>query len=364
VCFEVKIKSMAYLIKTFSFAVALSALMFGTCCAQETSVTTPENGFISPEKYTNAFFGFSPPLPQGPSFTEFRIPSNGKMHNLYGMKAHTKNGLGLSAFIIVANEINGASSDQAREAASSIKGRDVKRTQLVGKEFWKSEIEDNSTYGKIRTITYATAINGYVLKFQIIAFDGKLAKDFEQCIEALQFFDPAKAETIAGVNSRPHYPAALDASGSLVIPSSKRIGQLSAGVVSGNTYTNDSLGLTYEFPSGWAVADNATLDKVIEAGHEVAWGNSASAARERQGFEQCGRILLAASKYQEGTKTSEFDSKVAVIAVDLACSPDMRFPNSLDDREGINAIVHQLLNSFAGAPFRSKQNNFVKAFKI
>jgi hypothetical protein len=347
--------------KTFSFVLAVFALLLRLCCAQEASVAVPEAGFISPDKYTNAFFGFSLPLPQDAAFHGFQLPSSGASHSLFGLQAQKK---GLTAFTVVATQMNGASSEQARKAASEPKAQNVKKTEIDGKEFWKGESQEKSPAGKMWITTYVTAINGYLLKFLIVSFDAKLTEDLQHCIEAAKFFDPAKAHEVAGSNSRAYNPVAPRNPNPLVAPSSNRIGELSAGVVSGNAYKNDALGFTYEFPAGWVVNDKAIQDKVMEAGHQFAYGDSPSAAREHAAFQQCARVLLMATKYPEGTKTEGFNPLVTVIAVDSACSPGAHFPSSIDDRDTIKEAAQQLVRSFAGTPFVSKGKNSVTAFVV
>jgi hypothetical protein len=347
--------------RTFRSVLAALALLLGVCCAQEASVVVPEAGFISSDRYTNAFFGFSLPLPQDSAFRGFQLPSNAASHSLFGLQAQ-KNGL--TAFTIVATQMNGASSEQARKAASEPKGQNVKRTDIDGKEFWKGESQVKSSTGKMWSVTYVTPINGYLLKFLIVSFDGKLTEVLQHCVEATKFFDPAKAQEMAGSNSRAYNPAAPRNPNTMVAPSSSRIGQLSPGVVSGNTYKNDALGFAYEFPAGWVVSDKAIQDKVIEAGHQFAWGDSPSAAREHTAFQQCGRVLLMSTKYPEGTKTEEYNPLVIVIAVDSECSPGAHFPSSIDDHDAIKEAAQQLVRSFAGTPFVSKGNNSVRAFVV
>jgi hypothetical protein len=369
--FGAKIKPMKNPIKTCGFVFAVFALLLRLCCAQEVSQTVPEAGFISPDKYTNAFFGFSMPLPQDSAFREFQLPSNGASHSLFGLKAEkfgssaiTGPKISLTAFTIVATQMNGASSEQARTAASEPKAQDLKKTEIDGKEFWKGESQERSSAGKVRNVTYVTAINGYLLKFLIVSFDGKLTEALQHCIEAAKFFDPVKAQEMAGPNSRAYNPVAPRNPNPLVAPSGNRIGQLSTGVVSGNTYGNDALGFTYEFPAGWVVSDKAIQGKVMEAGHQFAWGDSPSAAREHTAFQKCGRVLLMATKYPEGTKTEEYNPLVTVIAVDSACSPGAGFPSSIDDHVAIREAAQQLVRSFAGTPFVSKGKNSVNAFVV
>jgi hypothetical protein len=359
--FGAKIKRRTNSMKTFSFVLAGFALLLRVCCAQEAWVAVPEAGFISPDKYTNAFFGFSLPLPQDAAFRRFQLPSNGAGHSLFGLRAQKK---GLTAFTIVATQMNGASSEQARKAASEPKAQNIKKTEVDGKEFWRGESQEKSSAGKMWSITYVTAINGYLLKFLIVSFDAKLTEDLQHCIEAAKFFDPAKAQEAAGSNSLAYNPMAPRNSNPLVAPSSNRIGQLSAGVVSGNAYKNDALGFTYEFPPGWVVNDKAIQDKVMEAGHQFAWGDSPSAAREHAAFQQCARVLLMATKYPEGTKTEGYNPLVTVIAVDSACAPGAHFPISIDDHDAIKEAAQQLVRSFAGTPFISKGNNSVRAFVV
>jgi hypothetical protein len=344
-----------------SVVFAIFCLFLGVCSAQEPAVAVPEAGFISGDKYTNAYFGFSLPLPQGPGFRGFQLPSHGTSHSLFGIQAQ-KNGL--TAFSIVATEMNGASTDQARKAASEPKSQKVIKTQIGGREFWKGESHEKSPAGKMWNIMYVTSINGYLLKFIMVSFDAKVTEDLQRCIEATRFFDPIKAQEVAGPNSRAYNPLTPANPNSPGVPSSNRIGQLSAGVVSGNAYKNDALGFTYEFPAGWVVNDKAIQDKTIEAGHQFAWGDSPSAAREHAAFQQCARILLVATKYPEGSKTEEHNPLATVFAVDSACSPGTHFPISIDDQDAIREAAQQLMRSLAETPFISKGQNSVKAFVV
>ena len=68
-----------------SIVLVFGVLLSMGCAAQETSVAVPEAGFVSSEKYTNAFFGFSLPLPQDSALRGFAPPS--KFHSLFGLQA-------------------------------------------------------------------------------------------------------------------------------------------------------------------------------------------------------------------------------------------------------------------------------------
>jgi hypothetical protein len=187
----------------WSLVLVFSMLLCFGCAAQEPPLGAPEAGFLSSEKYTNAFFGFSLPLPQDPSLRPFVLPS--KFHSLFGLQAQSN---GLTTFSIFAKETSGASSKTARKASAGPKGQDTKKINIDGKEFWKSNSQEKSPVGKMQTIDYETAINGYLLSFQIISFDPKLTDSLQHCIESVKFFDPTKAQEMAGPDSRAYHPTA------------------------------------------------------------------------------------------------------------------------------------------------------------
>jgi hypothetical protein len=65
----------------------------------------------------------------------------------------------LTFFAVTAQQSSGASSDEARKAAGP-KGLNVTRTEICGREFWKSESQQKVPEGKMRSVGFATALNG------------------------------------------------------------------------------------------------------------------------------------------------------------------------------------------------------------
>jgi hypothetical protein len=186
-----------------SLVLVFGALLSIGSAAQEASPATPEAGFVSPEKYTNAFFGFSLPLPQDPALRGYALPP--EFQSLFGLQSQAN---GLTTFAIFAKETSGASSKMARMAAAGPKEQDTRKINIDGKEFWKSDSQQKSSVGKMRTIDYETAINGYLLSFQIISFDPKLTDTLQHCIVSVKFFDPTKAREMAGPDSMEYHPTA------------------------------------------------------------------------------------------------------------------------------------------------------------
>jgi hypothetical protein len=320
----------------------------------------PESGFVSAAKYTNAFFGFSLPLPQDSGLHELKLSIKGvtRNHFLMGLQAQ-KNGL--ATLTVAAAQLSGESPDGARKTASGPRMQETTRIEIGGKEFWRGTSQEKSKAGKMQNITYATAINGYVLRLDINSFDAELTNQLEQSIQALTFFDPSKARDIAGPDSRVYDPAASQQSNTAVIPPSNRIPRLNPGVISGNVYKNEELGFRYEFPAGWAVNDKETREKVAEAGHQFVWGNDPSAAQEHEAAQHCTNTLLFVTEHPAGTKTGKLDPLIILMAVDPGCSPGARFPTSIDDHETIQQIAGQLVHYFKGTPFASGKAR-VRAF--
>ncbi len=319
----------------------------------------PETGYVSDSRYVNAFFGFSMSVPQDAQFQDFALPAMGNSRSIFGLQTQRK---GLTALTVSATESTGNPTDDAKKAAAGPKRASVKKVEIGGKEFWKSESEDDSRAGTMKTLIYATSLNGYTLQFMVVSFDGKLAKELRQSIESINFIDPTQAKVLAGSSAR-LFPAKAKGVPTPTI-SATHIAQLSLGVVTGNMYKNDALGFSFQFPSAWFVADKATQDKVVEAGHQFAYGNDPAAAREHGIAKECGRILLSASQYPEGTRSDDVNPLIAIMAFDSDCLPGVHLPNSTSDIDAIRQLGVQIGRSLSGTPFLGDGQNKIRAFVL
>jgi hypothetical protein len=318
---------------------------------------TPETGYVSDFRYINAFFGFMLPLPHDADLRELPIRSDGNSHFVYGLQAQRK---GLTVLWVQAIKAGGSPTDEAQKAAAGPKGNRTKPIEIGGSEFWKAESEEKSRAGKMHNVTYATAMRGYTLEFIVLAFDAKLGDELLRSIESISFFDPAQAKALAGSNAR-QFPAKPQGT-STALATATHIGQLKLGVVSGNTFTNDTLGFSFQFPAGWVLADKTTQENVVKAGHQFAWGNDPAAAREHELLERCSRVLLWATKYPEGTKTDEINPLIAIVAFDSACFPGVDLPKSIEDTDGIRQVAIKISHSLSGSPFIGKGRNSFRSF--
>jgi hypothetical protein len=183
--------------------IAVSASSLAQTAPSQKSTVRPESGFVSHEKYANAFFGFSLSLPQDPYIRDLSIPTQDRSrHSLFGLQAQTN---GLTALTVVASEATGRVSEEDAKKAVSTAGADSPvKMQIGGKEFWKSESHEEKAGTKMQSLAYATALNGYVVKFTVVSFDPHLADELQHSIESIRFFDPAKAKSMAGPDSHPY----------------------------------------------------------------------------------------------------------------------------------------------------------------
>lgn len=321
----------------------------------------PGSGFVSKSKYTNPFFGFSLPLPRDLAFNDYRISFRQETchYFLFGLQTYTTAAIGplrpkLTVLFVTAKK--STDPEDLHRAASGPKEANPTKIEIGGREFWTSEVEDKVPEGTEHHLAFSTQALGYILQFNVESFDKKLTAKLRESIARIEFFDPVNAREIAGPDSKPFPSAGADT------PCPAHIEQLELGVVSGNTYTNDTLDLSFQFPPGWVVADRGTQEKVREAGHQFAYGNDPDAAREHAVVAECSRTLLLATQYPEGTKTDDVNPMVAIMAYDSGCLPGIRMPTSADDGDAIRQLGAEITKSLSGTPFIGKGQNTIKAY--
>jgi hypothetical protein len=178
------------------------------------SPTNPEAGFISKSKYTNAFFGFSLPLPRDLTFRDYRISfkSESSRYFLFGGQTITTVAIGplkpkLSVFFVTAKK--SVDPDDLHNAAAEPHGTAPTKIVVAGREFWTSEVEEKVPEGTEHHVAFATGARGYILQFNIEPFDKKVTAKLRDSISHIEFFDPANARSAAGPDSRPYPPTTL-----------------------------------------------------------------------------------------------------------------------------------------------------------
>jgi len=160
----------------------------------------PEDGFVSPENYTNAFFGFSVPFPRGVQLTLLKESAGARQpyrHVLFGANSKSK---GYPVFVVLADEIASSGKTDPKDALSALGAQKVGHTKLGGRDFATGQSKSEGIYH----IYYATAVDGYLLYLSVFAYDKKVLENFQHSVDAIEFFDPATAKQHAGPGSRPY----------------------------------------------------------------------------------------------------------------------------------------------------------------
>jgi hypothetical protein len=155
----------------------------------------PEDAFLSPDRYTNAFFGFTLPVPNDPTFHIASISSAGSEHHLFGFASEK----GRTVFDISAEQMNSEFATSLMRAAPFL--------SIRGQEFSKAVSRQTEGNGfMVWKIMYMTVLDGYLLQFRIYSFDESRAENLQRCVEAIGFFDPTKAKLIAGKDGQSYKP--------------------------------------------------------------------------------------------------------------------------------------------------------------
>jgi hypothetical protein len=315
-----------------------------------------DRGYLSPDAYTNASLGFKVGIPKGINFQPFapKVGEGGETTILFGLQSNQG---GLTVFMITSTPSGGGRS-ATEEVARGGKGK-VEKKIIGGREFWESShTERLSDLGKLSSAQYATELNGTVLSFLVTSFDSNAFDKLRQAIEAVQIFDPAKAEEIAGAAS-----VAYPLNTAKPVGTTLEIKNLGAGSINGDIYSNQQLGLIFRIPSGWNHPDDDTQKQVMESGHRAMFGDDPAEDAEHQQSLRCTKNLVWLTKYPMGTKNGMSNPLVVLNVVDESCLGPRRFPSSPDDRDGLAAAAQQLKMGLVGSESPGTKES-VRAFLV
>ena len=181
-----------------SFVVALCSILLPMAFGQSSLSASPEAAFVSPDRYTNAFFGFSLPLPQESNFHIAPVKSPRNEHYLFALGREEGN----TTLVISVKQMHSGDAEQLMRAAPLI--------SLHGRDFGKGISDQKTPEGRVWKAMYLTVLDGYLLEINIQSLDSNMAKKLEDCVEQVRFFDPAKARAVAGPNGIPYNPTLSD----------------------------------------------------------------------------------------------------------------------------------------------------------
>jgi hypothetical protein len=127
--------------------------------------------------------------------------------------------------------------------------------------------------------------------------------------------------------------------------SKSNVSQLPDGTLSGDTYTNDAVGLSYQFPNGWAATPDPKGPTTIDPRGSKKVAN------------QCSKVLLRLSPLSK--TEGRFSATAILIAIDPSCLGAPTFPQSLEQTDEIVKVAEKIGKSFNYTPFLSPYGNTV-----
>ena len=322
-------------------------------------IPIPEAGFVSPSQYTNAFFGFSLPLPKDRKYQIEDLSESDKAleHSLFAYKSASK---GLTLLIASATQVFVASDDEAQKAVfiSGMQGqKGAEAISIGGRLFWKGELEEKTFSGKLHRLRYATVVPGYVIVFGVSSYNSGQTEELRNCIESVKFFDPAKSNEVAGSTSRPFLPIA--AKRRLENSPQLDVAHLDRGSISGKQYSNPTLGFIYQLPEGWFPDTQISNTKKPEA--DMATGDSTRTAI----VQECTKTLLSATQPTQTNGPGGSSPRITIMAADPSCfASDLKYPDSVHDSEALHRIGQAIVHGFAGTPLLGREANLLRAIEL
>lgn len=164
------------------------------------TASKPEDGFLSPSKYVNAYFGFSLPLPQNTQLdllVQNDPPRDVYRHFLF---AANSSGKGYPVVVVGADEIRTSGNADPRRVLTSFGAQQVDTVRIGGKVFLRGKWQAENIF----SVAYATSVRGYLLFISVSSYNQEVLNQFQKSVESLAFLNPVSAKQFAGPDSRPY----------------------------------------------------------------------------------------------------------------------------------------------------------------
>ena len=328
----------------------------------------PEQAYLSPTRYTNAFFGFAFDLPADAHLEPIPRPvaTDGRIQLLelggpppadaeVSVVALPSAGRDLDAKAVLRKALD----QELFRGVEELRG--LSKTTLGGHQFYFYE----TRRGIDQHMLAAANLDGYVVLVQLEAHAEKMVKDLESSFQHLVFFAPAQVRQYIAADAQAYEGPAI---------SSHRLAQLEAdpperhidpGKIEGGVYRNPALGFTYQVPSGWIIESHGAVLPAIERARAtdllaamLDGGNRNAGAAERQLMKACSRTLFSVWAKRPGADGQiSYDDfgEVTLSAISAECFPGVKFPASSTDEQAARdfllliGLTHPILRDMRDA---------------
>ena len=235
----------------------------------------------------------------------------------------------------------------------------IGKTTVGGRPFYYYE----TRRGIDQHVVLAAEMDGYVLSANLQARDPKMVRELMAAFSRMEFFPPKEAKDRAGAQAKLYQGPAISAQHLREVREALPGQHIDPGKVKGRVYSNDQIGMTYEFPAGWHVEPEGAVEPSVERYREKVLGEPLLGPREKAVVKACRRTLLSVwrSKPQSDGEVPYDDfGEVTLSTMPLACFPNIHFPEDSRGRRGRQA-VHCRVELYASAAARHEHGPDVRS---
>ncbi len=306
----------------------------------------PEDAYLSPTRYTNAYFGFAFDFPAGISLRP--VPQAAAMDRriqLLELVASTANQAAVS---ISAYEYKNKNYTDAK----SLLRRELDQETFYGIEqvhgLSKVSVGDRLFYffetrkGAEQHAVLAAQMGGYVLQVDLRSHNADVLHQLFVAFSRTEFFPPSEAQKRAGPQAAVYQGPAISEQHLRAVRESKPADHIAAGKIEGGSYINSQIGLCFEFPQGWNVEPEGEVEPAVEHYREKVSGEPLLGPRERAVVKACRKTLISVWRTRPGADGEvPYDDfgEVTLSAMPLACFPNIRFPSDPRDPAAVRDFV-------------------------
>lgn len=306
----------------------------------------PEDGFLSPQRYTNAYFGFVVDFPPNARLQPVPMPASvDRRIQLLEMvgAASPHSAVSICAYEYKNKNYTDAKGILRRELDQELfvgvqELHGLSKITIDGRQFYYFETRK----GVDQHMELATETNGYVLLVSLTGNDPAVVKDLSSAFYHLSFFPSQEARQHAGADASPYDGPALSSQQLHAIKAAAPAEHMDPGNIEGNIYRNAQIGMKYEFPKGWSVQPQGAIEPAVERYREKVSGEPLMGPRERDAVKACRRTLLSAWRTKPGdagdVPYDEF-GEITLSAMPLSCFPNIRFPEDPQDASAVRRFI-------------------------
>ena len=306
----------------------------------------PEDAYLCPNRYVNAFFGFEFVFPAGANLKP--VPQPATIENKIQLLELAGSpplhaGVSISAYEYKNKNYSDAKTRLRRQLDQELfygvqELHGMSKTNVGGRPFFYYE----TRRGVDQHVVLAGEMNGHVLSVDLSARDPQMVHDLFAAFAGAEFFPAQEAQRRAGHEGKPYQGPAISAEHLREVRESSPAQRIEAGKVDGNTYSNQQIGMTYHFPAGWNIEPSGAIEPAVERYRQSVTGEPLLGPRERAIVKACRRTLLSVWRTKplpDGEVPYDDFGEVTLSAMPLSCFPNIRFPSDPNDSNEVRQFI-------------------------